>query len=63
MEVWETIWTYVLVGVVVVYFCVTVGVTFGGFRDVQAMFTAIDTRHKSDTEHQSDEQPSNEDTP
>ena len=55
METWETIWTCVLVIVVAVFFCVAVGVTLGGFRDVKAMFTAIDTRHHSD-EQQSNEQ-------
>lgn len=48
MEMWETIWAWVLIIVVVIFSAVAVGVTFGGFRDVKAMFSTIDSQHEAD---------------
>ena len=57
METWETIWACVLLGVLVVFATVAIGVTIGGFRDVIDLFASIDRQHEHDatpTDNQQD---------
>ncbi len=45
MDAWVTFWGWVLVVVLLVYACLAVAITIGGFFDVKEMLTAIDEHH------------------
>ena len=38
---WLTLWTAVLIGVVVVFIAIVAVVTIGGARDLKALFTSL----------------------
>ena len=54
MEEWTTFWGWLLGAVLVIYTCLTIVITIGGFSDVKRMLTTIDDQHKSDRHAESD---------
>lgn len=55
MDFWINFWTVLLILAVVVFACLAVAVTIGGFFDIKALFRSIDAKHSEE-----DQQPTQE---
>ena len=47
MDAWATFWGWLLITVLVVFACLSIAITIGGFFDIKALLATMDARHKS----------------
>ncbi len=50
IEAWATFWGWLFVVVLVIYTCLAIAITIGGFFDVKQMLSTIDEQHGTERE-------------
>lgn len=55
MDGWAIFWGGLLVTVLVIFACLSIAITIGGFFDIKALLKTIDDRHKSSGQTEEDD--------